>query len=300
MKKLVITGATSFIGRNVISRAKNWDITAIVRRGNKSLLPAQNLEIIELNMDEYGKLGEYIPVADCLINLAWNGTRGSERMDKEMQQNNIEHTLAGIKSMLNAGCKKVILAGSQAEYGPHTEQITEESECIPNTEYGKAKLELYQETKKLCAGQIQCIEPRFFSLYGAKDFAGTMIIDIIGKMLKGEPCDLTQGIQMWDFLHIDDAVEALLLLCESDTAEGVFNFGSGDCRQLRAFVEEMAKVTETKSSLNFGAVAYPATGMVSIWPDITKLKTELKWQPKVSFEKGIKAIAEELVKCQNR
>lgn len=58
------------------------------------------------------------------------------------------------------------------------------------------------------------LEPRFFSLYGPNDYEGTMIISVLKKMLKDLSCDLTECIQIWDFLYIDDAIDALVILIE--------------------------------------------------------------------------------------
>lgn len=55
------------------------------------------------------------------------------------------------------------------------------------------------------------MEPRFFSLYGPYDFEGTLVMSTLKKLMGNEPCDLTKCIQQWDFLYIDDAIEALRL-----------------------------------------------------------------------------------------
>jgi nucleoside-diphosphate-sugar epimerase len=106
-------------------------------------------------------------------------------------------------------------------------------------------------------------------------------------MLSGEPCDLTQGIQMWDFLHIDDATSGIAALIERDVPAGVYNFGSGKPRVLREYLDEMKRLTASDSVLNYGAVPYPETGMVTIQPDITKMAKITGWNPQITFEQGI-------------
>lgn len=292
-KRILITGATSLIGRRLTAalERQNWQVTAVVRSRRSTEGFSEKTKTLFLDLKDYSRLGELAGPCDCFVHLAWNGTRGAARMDVALQRTNLEYSLQGVHSMLETGCGRIVTAGSQAEYGPHAEQITEESLCVPNTEYGKAKLEFYQKTAALCGefGAV-CIEPRFFSLYGPGDYDGSMVISTLRKMLAGAACKLTQGIQMWDFLYIDDAVHALRTLCEADCADGVYNFGSGDVRQLRAYIEEMAQITGTKSSLLFGAVPYPETGMVSLWPDVSRLKRELGWTPRVTFAEGIRSI----------
>lgn len=291
--KIVITGANSFIGKRLAKKAEKygWETVLVMRSEHVQGESVPNGRILLLHMAEYARLGELAGPCDCFVHLAWSGTRGDFRMDASRQKANLEYSLQGVRSMLAAGCGRIVTAGSQAEYGPHEEQISEESLCVPNTEYGKAKLEFFRKTAELCAAsRTACIEPRFFSLYGPGDFAGTMIISILRDMLVDRPCKLTAGIQMWDFLHIDDAVNALAALCDAPCPDGVYNFGSGDVRRLRDYVEEMAAITQTKSPLLFGAVPYPKTGMVSLWPDVSKLKRELHWEPRIAFADGIRSI----------
>lgn len=288
--KAVITGANSFIGEKLsdaLYRA-GWDIVQVSRRP----FPCdEGMTQIYLPMEEYHRLGELTGGCDCFFHLAWSGTRGGTRMDRVRQQDNLRWSVNGLHAMLEAGCGCVITAGSQAEYGPCTDQITEQTPCAPNTEYGKAKLAFYELVQEACEkASVAYKEPRFFSLYGPGDYQGTMIINTLQDMLQNRPCRLTEGVQMWDYLYIDDAVDALVQLGTLKCANGVYNFGSGDVRQLKDYVLEMAEITGTHSDLQFGAIPYPETGMVSLWPDITKLKTELQWTPKICFADGIRAV----------
>ena len=297
--KIVITGANSFIGQRLSKRAveAGWETVMVLRPGHDIPQLPENCRVIPLAMEEYGKISRQAGACDCFVHLAWNGTRGSARMDKALQDSNEEYSLQAVRSMLEAGCRRVITAGSQAEYGPVSGKITEDSACAPNTEYGKAKLRLYEKASVLCnEGGASFKEPRYFSLYGPGDYKGTMVISILSDMLAGWPCMLTQCAQSWDYLYINDAVRGLFQLCFRDCADGAYNFGSGDVRQLKEHVLEMARLTGTKSELRFGAVPYPETGMVSIWPDISKLRRELDWEPQVTFRDGIRAVIEDLKK----
>lgn len=296
MKKMLLTGATSLIGKHLIAQmGAPWEITAVIRPGTDPRRIPAGVRALEVDMADYANLGELAGPCDCFVHLAWNGTRGQARMDTQLQQENCRLSTLAVESVLRAGCKRVVTAGSQAEYGPHTQQITEQSECRPNTEYGKAKLAFYREAQRLCQqAQAAYKEPRYFSLYGPDDFSGTMVMSVLTDMLQNRPCHLTQGVQMWDFLYIDDAAQGLYRLCTQPCADGVYNFGSGDVRMLKSYVEEMARITGTSSELLFGAIPYPSTGMVSLWPDVSKLKRELDWKPTHSFHDGIAAIVQQM------
>lgn len=291
--KVTITGANSFIGKRLVERIckMGWESVLVMRPGRSAGQLPQNCQVLYLSMEEYDRLGALVGPCDCFVHLAWNGTRGNTRMDQDLQNMNAVYSLQAVQSMLAVGCGRVITAGSQAEYGPHMGQIKEESICSPNTEYGKAKLRFYESVASMCIkNRVQYKEPRLFSLYGPGDFSGTMVISTLMNMLADRPCQLTQGIQMWDYMYIDDAIEALTQLCWKPCPNGVYNFGSGDVRQLKDYVLEMAQLTRTSSDLQFGELPYPSTGIVSLWPDISKLKRELDWEPRVTFAKGILTI----------
>lgn len=288
--KMVITGANSFIGKQLtqIAARQGDELLLVMRPGHEGDWLPCGVQRLYLDFQDYATLGELAGKCDCFVHLAWNGTRGQTRMDAAQQQENLKNSLAGVRSMLKVGCRRVITAGSQAEYGPHADKITENSVCCPNTEYGKAKLEFYRQTAKLCirAG-AEYREPRFFSLYGPGDSAGTMIVSILQDMLANRPCKLTQCVQHWDFLYLTDAIDALYRLCTMECPNGAYNFGSGDVRALKDFVLEMACITKTNSELCFGAIPYPQTGMVSLWPDVSKLIYTLDWRPQTTFSEGI-------------
>lgn len=294
--RIVVTGATSFIGKRFVLTVleKGWDVVAVVRKNSEKALKLKNvtnLQIVELNMDEYYQIGVLTEKCDCFVHFAWNGTRGDGRNNQVMQENNYKNSMVAIESMLDIGCKRIITAGSQAEYGGCEGEITEEIECVPSTAYGIYKLKVFEMTKQLCEKRnVTYIEPRIFSLYGPGDYEKTLIMNLIDKMKKNASCDLTQCIQMWDFLYLDDAVKAIINLCEQECTSGAYNLGSGDVRKLKAYVEEVKKILHSSSQINYGAVPYPETGMVSIVPSINKIKKEISWEPRVSFEEGIRAI----------
>lgn len=301
MKNVFITGATSFIGVNLINKllSEDYNVFAIIRQNSskKNQLPkSKNLSIIELDMENIVNLPNLTDKkCDVFYHLAWNGTRGFTRDDKELQESNYNYSVNVLKTAINMGTSVFISAGSQAEYGLHENQVLETTEEVPVTEYGKAKLEFCNFAKDYCLkNNVRFIEPRFFSLYGYGDFENTLIISIISKMLKNEDVDLTECIQLWNFLHIDDAVNALIKLQESNVS-GVFNFGSDDTRILKDFIFEIYKLTNSKSKLNFGVIPYANGNIINVNPSIKKLRKSINWEPVVSFQKGVQSIIERSV-----
>lgn len=302
MKCILITGATSFIGLNLLNYLLNdYQIIAVVRPNSQKLenLPVNvNLSVAELNLEEYDKLPLIITENIYgFIHLAWNGTRGADRENIEMQKLNYKFSISALHSAVKLNANIFMSAGSQAEYGLQNNIITEDTVPKPVTAYGKSKLKFYKYSMEFCKNNnIKFVEPRFFSLYGAGDYKGTLIMSMLDKMLKNEPCDLTDCMQKWNFLNIKDAVAGMKFLLENEQVKsGAYNFASNDTRELKSFLFEMKDIADSKSLLNFGAIPHNDSGKYGINPDISKL-LNTGWQPKVSFKDGIREIIKNKVK----
>lgn len=293
MRKIaVVTGATSLIGANLLPLLceAGYTVYAAVRRGSQKPLP-QDAKIVrvECDLSETDSLAERIGRADVFFHLAWNGTRGADRSDEALQQANYEASLAALEAAKKLGCACFVGAGSQAEYGVCSEEITEETVPAPNTAYGRAKLAFTREGgARAQAAGMRFVMPRFFSLYGKGDYPNTILQSLVTKLLRGEDCPLTACTQFWNFMYIADAVRAMLYLAEGGFS-GVYNFATEDTRPLRSFVEEVRAAIGGQGKLLFGALAYPASGAVSMRPRIDKLLAT-GFCPAWPFARGIAAV----------
>ncbi len=295
MKGIIVTGATGFIGRNLIRKLLELDffVYAIIRPGSSNrdkLAVAKNMRIIELDLAEIKKLPDSID-SSCSIfcHLAWDGIRGNDRDNLLLQHNNYLNSLETIKVAKKLGCEIYITAGSQAEYGVCDTRIDENTACSPVTEYGKQKYEFFKDGTVLARGLgMSFKEARFFSLYGSGDYENTMVCSVLNKMMNNDSVDLTEGTHNWNFLNIDDAVNGIVKLVTSKCLDGPYNFSGDETKKLRGFIEIMQKVTKSKSIINFGTISYSESSIVGIDPDNSKLKRETGWSPDIDFATGIK------------
>ena len=298
--KICVVGADCFIGVPLVRRflKSGNEVIAVVRPNSQNTCALgfeQNISIVPLDFLCYDELCERTGYFDCMVVLTWIGTRGLDRVNESLQKKNYQIIYKTIKSAIKNGCKKVLTAGSQAEYGLCDQIITEETPCKPNTAYGKYKYKLFTNLETYCKKNgVSFKEPRFFSLYGPGDYQGSLIMSTISKMINGLECSFTDSTQMWDYLYVEDAVEAVSLLCTKECADGAYNLGSGDIRQLKEYIEELKKVLGSNSPLKYGVIQFGPTGKISIQPSIAKLKNELNWAPKYTFANGIKSTLKSL------
>ena len=287
--KIIITGASSFIGKALIQTlyTQGHEITAVFRTSPETgIFPPVGERFLTqtLSMAEYPMItGQY----DAFIHLAWAGIRGPERMDAQLQANNVRYSLATLDAAVRTGCKQYMFAGSQAEYSVPTASNTV-VQTASATDYGSGKLAFFSQASDFCATHgLRLTVPRLFSVYGENDYPGSLVISTLRRMLANEDCPLTTCEQLWDFLYIGDVVEAMVSLLTHSNAEGVYDIGYGVLKPLKTYILEMAAVTQTKSRLLFGAIPAKHITAIPRCPRIDAIRNATGWQPKTTFCEGI-------------
>lgn len=277
----VITGYTGFLGsalRDAILAANSEDgIYAVCRSRHQGQMTfPERVTPVWAEMEEYAALHQSVPHADVFIHCSWGGADHAKRDDKEVHQQNVLYSLDAIRAAAQMGCKVFVETGSQAEYGATNEKQTEDMECKPFSEYGKAKLDMWHQGKQL-AEQLgmRYIHLRIFSMYGAKDHPWSMIMQCLQKMQTNERIELSACTQNWNYVYVDDAAKMIVGLCKAymqqpDIPSGIYNIASEDTRPLKEFVEEMRAFTRTQSEIEYGAFK-PQT-VVVLQPSIEKIK----------------------------
>lgn len=274
----VITGATSFIGIELIQHLhfSGEEVIAVCRNNSKKIskLP-KGVRIVNATMDEYENLHTLILHADIFIHLAWEGTGHSGRDLENIQNKNISNTLAAMISSHKMGCKLFVVSGSQAEYGIVNTTITEETECNPFSEYGRAKLEVLKQGITLSQELgLKYIHLRIFSIYGENDHPWTLFSTCVNKMINNEEISLSNCTQYWNFLYVKDAVLLILKLCnrcliDENFHYDIYNIASNDTRVLKDYIEEIRNLLSSKSILKYGDIK--GTNIVSLQPSIDKI-----------------------------
>lgn len=292
--KVVVTGATSFIGTAAVRRLleAGHDVCAVVRPASRNLerltgvIPRDaSIQMVELNLSEIGKLSG--TAADTWLHIGWDGAGSDNRTKRNVQQDNVRHSLEAVRTAAALCCRRFVFTGSQAEYGIWHQQQTEETPCRPLSEYGKAKVDFFHQADRLC-GELgmEYVHGRIFSVYGPGDHPWSLVQSCLRTWRQGGAMKLGECTQKWNFLYIEDMAAALVsLLTEGHT--GVYNIASEDTRLLRNYIEEMYSLCGSQGSYSYGERPQNAEGAADLIPDISKILRETSWRPVTTFAEGI-------------
>lgn len=295
MNNIIVTGATGCVGSAVVRRAlaKDISVTCIVHKGSKRLsnLPLdEQVKIVECNLSDYNTLeldGEY----DAFIHLSWEKTFGASRDDAEIQTRNIQYTLDACHLAKRCGCNVFVGAGSQAEYGVQTVDLTPDLPVKPESGYGIAKYAAGKLSAMLCKNLgIRHCWVRILSVFGPNDGENTLISYVIRELKAGHSPELTKCEQIWDYLYADDAGDAFLAIAENGDDGKSYPLGSGQGRQLKEFIEDIRQIINPDVEVKYGVKEYYPHQPMHLVADITELKKKVGWNPCVIFEDGIKSI----------
>ncbi len=297
--KVVVTGATSFIGAAVVRRLLDQGNTvcAVVRPGSANLQHLWDsvsepervrMQAVFLDLHEIGRLAGMLEGgADTWMHIGWDGAGSDNRMKREVQQANVVQSLEAVRTAAACGCRRFVFTGSQAEYGIYHTTVSEDAECHPVSEYGKAKTDFANQAKTLCKMlKIEYIHTRIFSVYGPGDHPWSLVQSCLRTWQAGGHMKLGPCTQQWNFLYIDDVAAALCCLL-TEGRPGVYNVAGTDTRPLRAYIEEMYGICGSRGGFSYGERPQNAEGAADLMPDVSRLFGETGWRPTVSFAEGI-------------
>ena len=202
------------------------------------------------------------------------------------------HNCLGLARVKKA---RVIIASTSEVYGdplvhPQTEEYWGHVNPVgPRGVYDEAKR--FQEAMTMAYHTYHGVETRIvriFNTYGPRMRLndGRVLPAFIGQALRGE--DLTifgDGTQTRSFCYVDDLVEGIYRLLLSDYAQPV-NVGNPSEITMNEFAEEIIKLTGTDQKIVHKPL--PKDDPKQRQPDITKARTILGWEPKVSRAEGLK------------
>lgn len=229
--KIILTGATGFIGQYVYNKLLKIEHEVFILSRNPS--SATNWQQIDI----FNKvaLDEFIATtkADCLIHLAWDVTHGVFWTAPNNQQY-AEASKFLFKSFIKHGGKKIISAGTCAEYPTSNLPVSEDLEFSDTlTPYGQAKREVFNCLKELQQEHgINYTWFRIFGIYGPRENPARFIPAAINAIANQVDYPLKNPNIFADYVYVDDLANFVINAITKEI-NGPVNIGTGKALALQ-------------------------------------------------------------------
>lgn len=301
MMKVLVTGATGFLGSHLVRRllAEGHEVAAFKRRSSslgRVLDIAKDLAWYYADEADLSSPFRKHVHFDAVIHTATCYGRQGESLSTIFEANTgFPVRLLEVATYFN----------TDIFFNTDTYFNTDTILCSHLNKYSLTKKQ-FAEWGQMVAefDSIRFANIRLEHVYGAGDSSTKFTTNIIRQCLNNMPyiC-LTAGEQLRDFIHINDVVDAYMLLLKKHPIlpAGFIQcgLGSGCAVSIREFVEYVHRISNSSSRLDFGALPYRDHEIMASVADISLLLS-LGWQPCFSIETGVREVIEVERKCQTR
>ena len=293
---VIVTGGAGFIGSHLVDllleeghEIKVLDNFSTGRIENLNHV-SKDIELVECNLAFSGGWKEYFKNVDWVFHLAsLADIVPSIKEPRSYFESNVNATFNVLEAAHENSVKRLIYSASSSCYGIPKIYPTPESEAIcPQYPYALTK-RLGEELVLHWANiyNLPSLSLRFFNVYGPRSRTsgtyGAVFGVFLAQKLAGRPFTVVgDGNQTRDFTYVSDVVDALLAAAKSKISGKFYNVGSGKTISINKLVDLLGgdKIFIPKRP------GEPET----TFADITLIKKELKWFPKVAIEDGVKEI----------
>lgn len=307
-KKIVlVTGGAGFIGSHTVDffLKKNYEVRSIDNFSGGNL---KNIEHLKKNKSfklekadilKIDKLKKFIKECQYVVHFAGVGDIvPSIENPKKYFENNVQGTVNLLNSLEIRKIKKFVYAASSSCYGKAKTPTDENHKIDPLYPYALSKYmgeQICFHWGKVYKLPINSI--RIFNAYGTRSRTtgayGAVFGVFLRQLIANKPLTVVgDGRQKRDFLYVTDVAEAFYKACTTSFGQQVWNLGSGNPKS----VNDLIKILNPVGRINIPK--RPGEPTVT-HANIGKIKRDLNWKPRVSFEDGVSKILENIEYWKN-
>ena len=291
MRKVIVTGANGFIGCSLIRKllSENVKVFALdLSFEELRLLVNDNLVLVEDDLSNVENCIRKISENefDVFYHLAWRGVNGDNKTDPLIQIGNIRSAVVAVGVAKQLKCEKFLCSGTIAEQA--VKSLHNLSKTSGGMTYGVAKhcTRLILET--YCKNiDLPFVWMQFSNIYGPKNRTGNLVSYTIDELRKDKNVAFGPANQWYDFIYIDDLIEAVYRIGFSENHSDFYFVGSGEMRKLKEYLYEIGTILSKRDKIKIGE--RPDDGIVyrKEMFDISTLINDIGSYVSVSFTDGI-------------
>jgi nucleoside-diphosphate-sugar epimerase len=244
MKTAIITGAGGFVGSELTKRMiENCIKVVAVSMSFVDSFPQSELVTkIEANINDSDLLLRLIPEGqyEAFYHFAWAGVNGPQKADPLVQLDNVKMTMKCANVAKQLGCKKFLCSGTVAEKA--VESLPSLEKTSGGMIYGVAKHCTHLMLETYCKNiGLPFVWMQFSNIYGPQNKTGNLVSYTLGELLQGKDATFGPAEQPYDFIYVDDLIEAVFRLGLYETRENFYLIGSGEPRILKNYLTEIGE-----------------------------------------------------------
>jgi nucleoside-diphosphate-sugar epimerase len=301
--KILITGATGFVGRHLVPELLEKGHTCALLGRNMDRLASsygRNVTLMEYRADSF----EYVKAVrdfgpQAAIHLAGYLTSGDDRESVEkLLDANITFSSRLCGALEQTDISLIINTGSFSEYR-HGDGSLDPAYFYSATKTAARHLVEYFGGKN--GWRVVHVIP--YSIYGPGGTGKKVMDYLIDATLFEKHADMTDGKQVLDFIYIDDLVEFYCMLLEnrhaieSDVSE--YHIGTGKGTSIRELAEIIQNVSGKTANVAWGKRSYRPRDVFHAIAPIGNATKDFGWSPKVDLKEGVKRVMESLDRDQH-
>ena len=279
--KILITGATGFIGSHLLERlaGEGHDIIVLKRSTSDTRRIGHLLNRIKCFDIDNGDLKTILEGErpELIVHLATNYGRKGETI-REIVESNVEVPSVLVATAMDNGLKGFINTDTTAP-DAYSFYASTKKAFLPLLNY-------FHKGKGL-----KVISIKLGYVYGPKDDDSKFIPRLIKGILAGETVDASPGMQKRDFVFVEDVVDAYLgaisLMERMDEGFVSVEIGSGESTTLREFAGIVEELASRKADVNWGALPYRKNEVFDSKADIKGAEEVLGWRPQHTLREGM-------------
>lgn len=277
--KVLVTGATGFIGSYVIQKLLNLNYEVIASSRNK--LSAENfdwypkvtylpldLSTQDVRIDYY----TYFNSPDRVIHLAWEGLPNFKALFHF--EDNLWRHYQFLKNLVTNGAKNITVTGTCLEYGMVEGELKEDMCVNPTTSYGLAKNTLYRFLQQLQGDfRFSLKWMRLFYLFG-KGQHPKSILSQLQKALDNDEKEfkMSGGKQSRDYMNVELVADYIVAASLQDEIDGIINCSSNNPITINQLVQDYLRNKEKTIELVRGFYPYPDYEPMHFWGNNSKIR----------------------------